>query len=294
MERVTIVDAQTAANLAKQFDQRNTSGKRELGPIATARDVTNEKYSVNGVGEVVQHRREVGSASALPNGMVQLENGQVVSKQTALMNNWIRQEANGEITTIDPAFKANPEQVLQEQQEQQETDKTNQQFEASNKVLDDIEARTSAEQRVSVTNTFVADGDLDAAAKAIGASQSEMDALVGAYTENASAVCREMGLPDVGLMSYVMTDAELAAARKATLANDRQTLRQLADTAVRRLDDPKHNKAFVAALEEHPGVSVISANGTTVVSIPGMGQRSLRSLLREGLISRTSCQVAEC
>ena len=161
VERVSIIDPQTAANLAREYDARNTSGAPNVGSLVTSRDVTNEKYSVTGLGEVKQLRREVGSASALPDGMVQLENGQIVSKETAKLNKWICEEPNGEITTIDPAFKANPEQSRQGQKKQDApTDEIKKQFAASDKLLDDIEGRTNAEQRSSAANTFINDGDI--------------------------------------------------------------------------------------------------------------------------------------
>ena len=53
---------------------------------------------------------------------------------------------------------------------------------------------------------------------------------------------------------------------------------------MQRLDDPRTNGEFIAELEKLPGVSVHSANGTTLVSIAGLGTRSLRSLLADGTI----------
>lgn len=290
-------DVMSAQELAAQFKNRAThqgapgdrSGLTSESASNLIRTSTGFSGRVTGAGPVEDMRGATGTAMIVNDGNVELPGGIVTSKEVALANGWIKQDASGNLILADMDFA--PEEVQRQQQnpvnrekdaEADETEVLNEKFAAADAALDLADRSLPQEVKTALTNAAV-EGDLDVVEQMLG--EQSFSAMVEGYTAYVDYIGKsDLGVDGItDLMSYVLDDAELSMARRAALFRDQQSLKYLAASTFKAMNDPSRNGDLIAAIQEAGGRVINKGNGTFAVNINGE-ETSIQDAFKRKLI----------
>jgi len=284
-------------DLAAQYRGRSTSSQQT--PSGAISNKSNHellrtnlgfKGSVNGMGDVQDNTSVVRDHSSLAkDGTIELPNGMIVSEEVAINSGWVRREANGAITLLDPSFNPEAQPKAQQQAPSAQTDeekeiaKTNEAFAKSDALLDQIESSVSAEGRQAIFQNAEA-GDVDMLEKSLG--KDNLATLVDGYTRWTENIGKEFGVPGVvDIATETLSDAELKMLRSAVIRGDTHGTRHLLSQALKGLESVDRAEGLLSQLEAEGAKIERKGDGTHRIDLGNGISGSLGSLLRSGHIS---------
>lgn len=301
-EKVSInpADVMSAQDLAAQYrgratNSRNTDTRSGLvsgvDPASLVQTGTGFSGRVVGNGRVEDMKGAVGTASLAVDGMVELPNGMTVSREVAIRAGFVKETANGLVLAdMDFADDRTKQQVTRQQSQQQqdmddearETARINETFAAADAALDAADKSFPQDVKVALTNAAI-EGDLGVVEQMVG--EQSFNAMVAGYTAFINNLAKsETGIGDMSeLMTYVLDEGELAMARRAALFKDTQSLKYLAASTFKALNDPAKNGALIAEIREAGIQTIRKDDGTFSVVVDGI-ETSIQDAFKRGLL----------